>query len=129
MTVENISLSISTKECCRPRAGVEPVTSWSPVGWRIQLNHRGRQLAIVGILVSSRMTHPTEPPRLAISHCRHTVNQFIKPCLENKIKKCLEVSCKVDQTTSTEREKFIFLNLLTNCDLLLNTSHTRADLF
>ena len=22
-------------------AGVEPVTSWSPVGWRIQLSHRG----------------------------------------------------------------------------------------
>ena len=23
-------------------AGVEPATSWSPVGWRIQLSHRGR---------------------------------------------------------------------------------------
>ena len=42
MTVENISWSISTKECCRPRRGVEPATSWSPVGRRIQLSHRGR---------------------------------------------------------------------------------------
>ena len=42
MTVENISWLISTKECCRPRRGFEPVTSWSPVGWRIQLSHRGR---------------------------------------------------------------------------------------
>ena len=25
-------------------AGVEPATSWSPVGWRIQLSHRGRWL-------------------------------------------------------------------------------------
>ena len=32
MTVESISWSISTKECCRPRRGVEPATSWSPVG-------------------------------------------------------------------------------------------------
>ena len=23
-------------------AGVEPATFWSPVGWRIQLSHRGR---------------------------------------------------------------------------------------
>ena len=37
MTVENISWSISTKE-----TGVEPATSWSPVGRRIQLSHRGR---------------------------------------------------------------------------------------
>ena len=42
MTVENISWSISTKECCQPRWGVEPATSWSPVGRRIQLSHRGR---------------------------------------------------------------------------------------
>ena len=41
MTVENISWSISMKECCRPSAGVEPATSWSPVGRRIQLSHRG----------------------------------------------------------------------------------------
>ena len=25
-------------------AGVEPATSWSPVGWRIQLSHRGQLL-------------------------------------------------------------------------------------
>ena len=31
MTLENISWSISTKEWCRP-GGVEPATSWSPVG-------------------------------------------------------------------------------------------------
>ena len=43
MTVENISWSISTKECCRPRVGIESVTSWSPVGRRIQLSHRGRR--------------------------------------------------------------------------------------
>ena len=48
MTVENISWSISTKECCRPRGGgggggVEPAISWSSVGRRrIQLSHRGR---------------------------------------------------------------------------------------
>ena len=42
MTVENISLSISTKECCRPRQG-----------WTCNL------------LVSSRTAHPTEPPRSA----------------------------------------------------------------
>ena len=28
-------------------AGVEPATSWSPVGRRIQLSHRGRQLSII----------------------------------------------------------------------------------
>ena len=31
MTVESISWSISMKECCRPE-GIEPATSWSPVG-------------------------------------------------------------------------------------------------
>ena len=31
MTLENISWSISTKECCRPRQGFEPATAWSPV--------------------------------------------------------------------------------------------------
>ena len=39
MTVENISWSISTLPTS---AGVEPATSWSPVGRRIQLSHRGR---------------------------------------------------------------------------------------
>ena len=48
MTVENISRSISMKECCRPRGGgggggVEPATSWSPVRRHIQLSHRGGQ--------------------------------------------------------------------------------------
>ena len=43
MTVENISWSISTKECCRPRRG-----------WTRDL------------LVSSRTSHPTEPPRPAM---------------------------------------------------------------
>ena len=42
MTVENISWSISTKECCRPRRG------WTRV-----------------LLVSIRMAHPTERPRPA----------------------------------------------------------------
>ena len=42
MTVENISWSISTKECCRPQ--------------------RGRTH---DLLVSSRTAHPTEPPRPA----------------------------------------------------------------
>ena len=28
-------------------AGVEPATSWSPVGRRIQLSHRGRQRSLV----------------------------------------------------------------------------------
>ena len=40
MTIENISRSISTKECCRPRRGSNP----RPPG--LQLN-----------------PHPTEPPR------------------------------------------------------------------
>ena len=31
------------KECCRPRGGVEPATSWSPVGRRIQLSRRDRR--------------------------------------------------------------------------------------
>ena len=42
MTVENISLSISVEECCRPD-GVEPATSWSQVGhasnWATDLNY------------------------------------------------------------------------------------------
>ena len=42
MTIENISWSISTKECCRPLQG-----------WTRDL------------LVSSRTAHPTEPPRPA----------------------------------------------------------------
>ena len=49
MTVENISRSISTKECCRPRrggGGGETATSWSPAGRRIQLSHRGRPLLV-----------------------------------------------------------------------------------
>ena len=40
MTVENISWSISTKNVT-DLGGVEPATSWSPVGRRIQLSHRG----------------------------------------------------------------------------------------
>ena len=43
MTVENISRSISTKECCRPRWGLNP-----------------------DLLVSSQTVHPTEPPKPAI---------------------------------------------------------------
>ena len=45
------------------------------------------------------------------------------------INHCLEVSCKVYQITSAEREWFIFLHWPTNWDLLLNKSRTRADLF
>ena len=30
-------------------AGVEPATSWSPVGRRIQLSHRGRHMAFVDL--------------------------------------------------------------------------------
>ena len=41
---------------------------------------------------------------------------------------CLEVSCKVDQITSAKRKWFIYLQL-TDSDLLLNNSRTRADLF
>ena len=44
MTVENISRSISTKECCPPPLGLNP-----------------------HLLVSSRTAHPTEPPRPASS--------------------------------------------------------------
>ena len=31
-------------------AGVEPATSWSPVGRRIQLSHRGRQFVCVAYM-------------------------------------------------------------------------------
>ena len=44
MTLENISQSISTKECCRPRGR----------GWTCDLQ------------VSTRTAHPTQPPRLAV---------------------------------------------------------------
>ena len=49
MSVENISWSISTKECCRPRRGVEPAISWSTVGRHIQMSHRGWQFDTWGI--------------------------------------------------------------------------------
>ena len=39
MTVENIL----HERMLPTSAGVEPATSWSPVGRRIQLSHRGRQ--------------------------------------------------------------------------------------
>ena len=41
------------------------------------------------------------------------------------INHCLEVSCKVDQITSAD----LLLCDLLHCDLLLNKSRTRADLF
>ena len=55
MTVENISWSISTKECCRPRRG-----------WTRDL------------LVSSRTAHPTEPPRAYLK--RMTVENRRQKC-------------------------------------------------
>ena len=42
---------------------------------------------------------------------------------------CLEVSCKEDQITSLQPEWFIFVQLMTNSELLLKKSRTRADLF
>ena len=42
---------------------------------------------------------------------------------------CLEVSCKENQITSAQREWFIFLQLTTNSELLLNNSRNGADLF
>ena len=41
MTVENISWSISRKNVA-DLSGVKTTTSWTPVGRRIQLSHRGR---------------------------------------------------------------------------------------
>ena len=35
---------INLHERMLPTSGVEPATSWSPVGRRIQLSHRGRQI-------------------------------------------------------------------------------------
>ena len=32
-------------------AGIVPATSWSPVGRRIQLSHRGRQIVIIIIII------------------------------------------------------------------------------
>ena len=57
ITVENISWSISTKECCRPRR---------------ELNRRPP-----GLLVSSQMSHPTEPPRPAHFNVRSVWLVFI----------------------------------------------------
>ena len=39
-------------------AGVEPATSWSPVGRRIQLSHRGRQVGSL-VLFSQNMSKST----------------------------------------------------------------------
>ena len=36
----------------RTSAGVEPATSWSPVGRRIQLSHRGRQSTIFDLITA-----------------------------------------------------------------------------
>ena len=69
MTVENISWSISTKECCRPRRGVEPATSWSPVGRRIQLSHRGRREYGKHIYLDT--------PLWAYSSCRGTTDAIL----------------------------------------------------
>ena len=48
---------INLHERMLPTSGVEPVTSWSPVGRRIQLSHRGRHwngtiLAILNFCVT-----------------------------------------------------------------------------
>ena len=37
-------------------AGVEPATSWSPVGRRIQLSHRGREFEWIGLWIRIRAT-------------------------------------------------------------------------
>ena len=47
MTVENISRSISTKECCPPRRGLNPRPPRSPVGQHIQLSHRSKLIKSV----------------------------------------------------------------------------------
>ena len=59
MTKENISQSISTKECCRPR--------------------RGRTH---DLLVSSRTAHPNEPPRPASESYEF---HYDKTCLKDNI--------------------------------------------
>ena len=43
-------------------AGVEPATSWSPVGRRIQLSHRGRLLSIL-VIVSTKFYISQSPHR------------------------------------------------------------------
>ena len=40
-------MKIFHKRMLPTSAGVEPATSWSPVGWRIQLSHRGWHLNLV----------------------------------------------------------------------------------
>ena len=56
MTVENISLSISTKECCRPRRGSNP----QPPGLQSD-------------------AHPTEPPRPALDAlCKGSYGAFCR---------------------------------------------------
>ena len=55
MTVENISWSISTKECCRPQLGSNP----RPPGWTcIQLSHRGRLTHIFRSSCTCGKCHP-----------------------------------------------------------------------
>ena len=39
-------------------AGFEPATSWSPVGRRIQLSHRGRLLPSCGLLFAPKWSTP-----------------------------------------------------------------------
>ena len=75
MTVENISWSISTKECCRP---------WR--GWTRDL------------LVSSRMAHPTEPPRLATSF----VHLFFELELNFTVQSMLLRSCPACRSTYSQ---------------------------
>ena len=60
MTVKNISRSISTKECCRPRRGLNPQ-----------------------LLVSGRTVHPSEPPRPALVHSTSSSVLNIAACMAN----------------------------------------------
>ena len=46
-------------------AGVEPATSWSPVGRCIQLSHRGRLVLVVDTLFSDTQSKENEPEPLA----------------------------------------------------------------
>ena len=68
MTVENISWSLSTKECCRPRRGSNP----RPPG--LQSN-----------------AHPTEPPRPAVCVDYMHMCQFFIRSLENIIQLRIQV--------------------------------------
>ena len=92
MAVENISWSISTKECCRPWWGLNPP-------------------------VSSRTAHPTEPPRLAETWLKHKASsddvQITRTELQEMLmtKNYVHVHSQAEAMNSGLQQKFGSLTL------------------